>query len=187
MHLLGTEPFVAYTDHASLRTARNTPHLSPRMARWLTFFSEFNFIVEYKSRESNVLADSLLRCRADQTSRLDTRKSVSLAKAQAKSSTLVDMKVYYVTSSMASDIRECYGQGDHCRPLLDHFGGRKVTLPSHLKAKLSRFSYSDGMLWHQLSPCDPLRIYVSHDTDLKLMILHELHDAPSSGCGEADR
>ena len=91
------------------------------------------------------------------------------------------MKAYHVTSSMASDIKECYRQDEHCRLLLDHFGGRKVTLPSHLKAKLNRFSYSDGLLWHQLSPCDPLRIYVPHDTDLKLMILHECHDAPSSG------
>ena len=46
VHLFGTEPFVVYTDNASLRTAINSLHLSPRMARWLTFFSEFNFRVE---------------------------------------------------------------------------------------------------------------------------------------------
>ncbi|POM79351.1 Pol protein, partial [Phytophthora palmivora] len=33
VHLLGTRPFVIYTDHASLRTATNSPHLSQRMAR----------------------------------------------------------------------------------------------------------------------------------------------------------
>ena len=43
VHLLGTEPFVIYTDHASLRTAINSPHLSPRMARWLTLFSKYTF------------------------------------------------------------------------------------------------------------------------------------------------
>ncbi|CAI5701232.1 unnamed protein product [Peronospora effusa] len=178
VHLLGTEPFVVYTDHASLRTAINSPHLSPRMARWLTFFSEFNFKVEYKPGKSNVLADALSR-RPDFEER--HQESVSRVKAQVESSTLAAMQVYHVTSSMASDIKECYRQDEHCRLLLDHFGGRKVTLPSHLKAKLNRFSYSDGLLWHQLSPCDPLRIYVPHDTDLKLMILHECHDAPSSG------
>ena len=61
VHLLGTEPFVVYTDHASLRTAINSPHLLPRMARWLTFFSEFNFRVEYKPGKSNGLADALSR------------------------------------------------------------------------------------------------------------------------------
>ncbi|POM67332.1 Pol protein [Phytophthora palmivora] len=33
VHLLGTRPFVIYTDHASLRTATNSLHLSQRMAR----------------------------------------------------------------------------------------------------------------------------------------------------------
>ena len=31
--LLGDRPFIVYTDHASLRTAVNSPHLSERMAR----------------------------------------------------------------------------------------------------------------------------------------------------------
>jgi hypothetical protein len=61
VHLLGDKPFVVYTDHASLRTAINSPHLSPRMARWLSFFAEYNFRVEYKPGKLNVLADALSR------------------------------------------------------------------------------------------------------------------------------
>ncbi|CAI5714562.1 unnamed protein product [Peronospora effusa] len=137
VHLLGTEPFVVYTDQASLRTAINTPHLSPRMARRLTFFSTFYFKVDYKPRKSNVLADALSR-RPDFEAR--HQDSVSRAKAQVQSSTLAAMKDYHMTSSLASDIEECYSQDEHCRLLLDQFGGRKVTLPSHLKAKLNRFS-----------------------------------------------
>ncbi|GMF33754.1 unnamed protein product [Phytophthora fragariaefolia] len=48
VHLLGQKPFVIYTDHASLRTATSSPHISQRMARWLSFFAEYNFTVEYK-------------------------------------------------------------------------------------------------------------------------------------------
>ncbi|POM57664.1 Pol protein, partial [Phytophthora palmivora] len=54
-------PFVIYTDHASLRTATNAPHLSQRMARWLSFFAEYNFRVDYKPGKLNVLADALSR------------------------------------------------------------------------------------------------------------------------------
>ena len=43
VYLLGDRPFIVYTDHASLRTAANSPHLSQRMARWLSFFAEYNF------------------------------------------------------------------------------------------------------------------------------------------------
>ena len=35
VHLLGSKPFVIYTDHASLRTATQSQHLSQRMTRWL--------------------------------------------------------------------------------------------------------------------------------------------------------
>src|SRR6218665_3369054 len=61
VHLLGGKPFVVYTDHASLRTATKSPHLSQRMARWLAFFAEYNFTVEYKPGKNNVLADALSR------------------------------------------------------------------------------------------------------------------------------
>ena len=46
-HLLGSKPFVVDTDHASLRTATQSPHLSQRIARWLSFFAEYNFDVKY--------------------------------------------------------------------------------------------------------------------------------------------
>ena len=32
-----------------------------------------------------------------------------------------------------------------------------------------------------MTPCDPLRTYAPHDTDLKQKIICEIHDAPSSG------
>ena len=48
VYLLVDKPFIVYTDHASLRTAVNSPHLSQLMARWLSFFAEYNFSVEYK-------------------------------------------------------------------------------------------------------------------------------------------
>ncbi|KAE9287618.1 hypothetical protein PF008_g26354 [Phytophthora fragariae] len=61
VHLLGQKPFVIYTDHASLRTATSSPHLSQCMARWLSFFAEYTFTVEYKPGKQNVLADALSR------------------------------------------------------------------------------------------------------------------------------
>ncbi|POM66933.1 Pol protein [Phytophthora palmivora] len=61
VHLFGPRPFVIYTDHASLRTATNPPRLSQRMVRWLSFFAEYNFRVEYKLGKLNGLADALSR------------------------------------------------------------------------------------------------------------------------------
>ena len=38
--------FIVYTDHASLRTAVISPHISYRMARWLSFVVEYNISVK---------------------------------------------------------------------------------------------------------------------------------------------
>ena len=72
-------------------------------------------------------------------------------------------------------------QDEHLCLILDLFDGRKVNLQSHLKAKLNRFIFIGGLLWHQLPPCDTLRIYATHETDIKKKIIYELHDAPLSG------
>ncbi|POM68988.1 LOW QUALITY PROTEIN: Putative retroelement [Phytophthora palmivora] len=53
VHHLGPRPFVIYTDHGSLRTVTNSPHLSQRMTRLLSFFAEYNFHVEYKRGKFN--------------------------------------------------------------------------------------------------------------------------------------
>ena len=60
-YLLGDRPFIVYTDHVSIRTAVKSPHLSQRMARWLSFFAEYNFPVECKPGRLNVVANALSR------------------------------------------------------------------------------------------------------------------------------
>ena len=61
VYLLGDRPFIVCTDYAYLRTAVNSPHLSQQMTRWLSFFAECNFSVEYKPGRLNVVADALSR------------------------------------------------------------------------------------------------------------------------------
>ena len=71
VYMLGEQTFIIYTDHASLRTATKSPHLSQRMARWLSFFAEYNFVVHYKPVSTNIVADTLSR-RPDYDPRDDT-------------------------------------------------------------------------------------------------------------------
>ena len=61
VHLLSERTLALYTDHASLRTAMKSQHLSQRMARCLSFSFEYNFVVHYKQDKTNILADALLR------------------------------------------------------------------------------------------------------------------------------
>ncbi|POM73608.1 Hypothetical protein PHPALM_9527 [Phytophthora palmivora] len=125
VHLLDTRPFVIYTDHVSLRTATNSPHLSQRMARWLSFFAEYNFRVEYKPGKFNVLADALSR-----------RPDYELA------------HVSRVTTDLYNQIRLAYQEDENYIPLVQFLSDGKDAKVDRLsprqRAQLHRYELAEG-------------------------------------------
>ncbi|KAG2763575.1 hypothetical protein Pcac1_g24812 [Phytophthora cactorum] len=89
VYLLGSGPFVVYTDHASLRTAVKSPHISQRMARWLSFYAEYDFRVEYKPGRLNVVAGALSR-RPDYSVKIANANRIGVERVSAPSSSLID-------------------------------------------------------------------------------------------------
>lgn len=170
VYLLGDRPFVVYTDHASLRTAINSPHISQRMARWLSFFAEFNFTVEYKPGRFNVIADAL------------SRRPVGSTPSQDACATAV---VTQPTSSLLDDVRKACARDKDTVTLMAHLSApSEQTLPALSKvqrASLHRYKADDGLLWYRAVADDEYAVVVPDDEDLRLRILYEYHDAPASG------
>ncbi|GMF47216.1 unnamed protein product [Phytophthora fragariaefolia] len=127
VHLLGSMPFVIYTDHASLRTATQSHHLLQRMARWLSFFAEYNFEVKYKPGKQNALADALSR-----------RPDYELA------------HVIKVTSSIPDLIRASYASDDMCVALLKALGSKNV---EHSDKDLSARLRARCIAMHSMARC----------------------------------
>ncbi|KAG2795311.1 hypothetical protein PC113_g22026 [Phytophthora cactorum] len=104
VYLIGSEPFVVYTDHASLRTAVKSPHISQRMARWLSFFAEYDFRVEYKPGRLNVVADALSR-RPDYAVKTADANRIGVESVSAPSSSLIDdVKAAYASDADAKQL-----------------------------------------------------------------------------------
>ncbi|GMF52954.1 unnamed protein product [Phytophthora fragariaefolia] len=127
-HLLASKPFVIYTAHASLRTATQSPHPSQRMARWLSYFAEYNIEVKYKTGKQNALADALSR-------RLDYELA----------------HVNTATSSIPDLIRASYASDDKCVALLKALGSKEFEdsdkeLSARLRARLHRYAFDGGLL-----------------------------------------
>ncbi|KAG3059491.1 hypothetical protein PI125_g25049 [Phytophthora idaei] len=162
VHPLGSRPFVIYTDHASLRTATNSPHLSQRMARWLSFFTKYNFRVEYKPGKLNMLADALSR-----------RPDYELA------------HITRVTTDLYDRIRMAYRNDESLASLVRFLAAGKEAkyegLSPRQRSRLHRYEWQDGLLYYRVEPHEPPRVVVPNDEDLKFDILQEAHDAPSSG------
>ncbi|GMF56288.1 unnamed protein product [Phytophthora fragariaefolia] len=160
VHLLGQKHFVIYTDHASLRTATPSPHLSQRMAWWLLFFAEYNFTVEYKPGKQNVLADALSR-----------RPDYELA------------HLAYLESPLYELIREAYAGDGDLAGLVEALSvpNKTVGLTARQRSRLHRYAVVKGLLYYQVDIDDEPRIVVPNDKDLRHRVLYEAHDTPLSG------
>ncbi|GMF46169.1 unnamed protein product [Phytophthora fragariaefolia] len=145
VHLLGQKPFVIYTDHASLRTATSSPHLSLRMARWLSGFAEYNFTVEYKPEKQNVLADALSR-----------RTDYELAHLA-----YLELPLYELS-------RGTYADDDDLAGLVEALSvpNKTVELTARRRSRPHRYSVVEGLLYYQVDGGDEPRIVIPNDEDL---------------------
>jgi hypothetical protein len=130
------------------------------MARWLSFFAEYNFTVAYKLGKQNVLTDTL-----------SLRPDYKLAHA------------VFLASPLHELIHEAYAGDGNLRDLVDvlRTSSDSSSLSARQRAQLHRYSLVDGLLYYQVSPGDDPRLVVPNDEDLHHRILFEAHDTALSG------
>ncbi|OWZ06716.1 Retrovirus Polyprotein, partial [Phytophthora megakarya] len=139
VYLLGNTPFVVYTDHASLRTAVKSPHISQRMARWLSFFAEYNFRVEYKPGRLNVVTDALSR-RPDYAVKTVAVNRIDLARTYTPSSSLMD------------EVKAAFAHDTDVKQLIEFLSvsfdqARRKSAPC-LRVSAHRYRVPDGLLFY---------------------------------------
>ncbi|GMF82204.1 unnamed protein product [Phytophthora fragariaefolia] len=142
------------------------------MARWLSFFAEYNFQVEYKPGRLNVVADALSR-RPDFAVPMADANAIGVVRTSIPSLSLLD------------DVRSAYANDTDAKQLINYFAApsdkSRQKLAKHLRARVHRYRVHNGLLLYSAVDDNADRFVVPDDPELKLRITYEYHDAPTSG------
>ncbi|KAG4052114.1 hypothetical protein PC123_g12670 [Phytophthora cactorum] len=150
-----------------------SPHISQRMARWLSFFAEYDFQVEYKPGRLNVVADALSRRPDYAVKTADDANQIGVERVSAPSSSLID------------DVKAAYASDTGAKQLLSYASAAsdeaRRKLAPHLRARAHRYRVHEGLLLYSTVGDDVIRIVVLNDYDRRMRIMYEYHDAPTAG------
>ncbi|KAE9163869.1 hypothetical protein PF005_g30264 [Phytophthora fragariae] len=165
VYLLGEQTFAVYTDHASLRTAMKSTHLSQRMARWLSFFTEYNFVVHYKPGKNNILADAPSR-RPDYDPR-----------------TVLGRQVINDEDEDDDHWAVCIASGINLTNVSPEMDLRDEIVAAYADDAvyagiIDRYHLDSDLLCYNIDKFDAPRVAVPNDDDLRVRIIHEFHDSP---------
>ncbi|GMG14853.1 unnamed protein product [Phytophthora fragariaefolia] len=187
VYLLGEQTFAVYTDHASLRTAMMSPHLSQRMARWLSFFTEYNFVVLFKPGKNNILADALSR-RPDYDPRVMLGRQViddeDDSDEHCAVCTASDINLTSVSpeTDLRDEIAAAYADDAVYANILAHLRSPSDetlgALSRNTRNQINRYHLDGDLLCYNIDRFDAPRVVVPNDDDLRARIIHEFHNSP---------
>ncbi|KAG2983838.1 hypothetical protein PC123_g24915 [Phytophthora cactorum] len=159
------------------------------MARWLSLFSEYNFVVHYKSGKSNILADALSRC-PDYDPRMqwgrhavgDDEDDEECAVCLAEGVAAVEIAA---TSPLRDAIATAYEHDAACSEMIKYLrapsDSARRRLSPRSRSCVDRYAMDRELLTYCVDRVDTPRIVVPLNDDLRARIIHEFHDSPSAG------
>ncbi|KAG6610270.1 reverse transcriptase [Phytophthora cinnamomi] len=157
------------------------------MARWLSSFAEYNFVVHYKPGKNNILADALSR-RPDYDPRVVLGRQViddkdegddycAVCAASGTNLTSVSPEM-----NLRDEIVAAYADDAVYANILAYLRSPSDetlgVLLRNTRNQIDRYHLDGDLLFDNMDRFDTPRVVVPNDDDLRARIIHEFHDSP---------
>ncbi|KAG3035164.1 hypothetical protein PC128_g1618 [Phytophthora cactorum] len=158
-------------------------------ARWLSLFSEYNFVVHYKPGKTNILAHALSRHPDYDPSAQSGRHAVGdedddeeCAVCAADGVTAIEVTT---TSPLRDVIAAAYEHDAACSETIKYLktpsDSARHCLSPQSRSRDDRYAMDGGLVTYRVDRLDTPRIVVPLDDDLRARLIHQFHDTPSAG------
>ncbi|CAI5721438.1 unnamed protein product [Peronospora effusa] len=159
------------------------------MARWLSFFAEYNFVVHYKRGKNNILADALSR-RPDYDPRRDIgHHTENVNDDDEVCACCIELGLNVMIStpvlSIRTQIAESYANDFFYAAVIKYLRTTsekllaKLTKPTHDNIK--RYALDGPLLTYTMDVFYSPRVVIPADDDLRARLVHEFHDSLAGG------
>lgn len=175
-HYLKGKHFVLKTDHESLKYLHSKRNDSPKIARWLNVFAEFDFEIVYIPGPTN---------RADGLSRIEENPTVPDGMVNQLQTVMMAQILQGNSTEDYDKLKQGYLKDKQFKEIYEILKD-KLAVPPRLRTIIKRYVIRDELLYYGYTSINRNKLCIP-DNEIRMQLLNQAHDSAAASHCDAFR